>query len=282
MKRALNFLAVEFSLVLSILGTADALRPDAPAGLLPTQSLAEQVRKLETAPTSDFDLRRQVTKATALHHQIDDFIVKQIEAFPSISGSQLQAQLLKIFCPSGATGICDDGVQFVKVFVEEGWGPKTLRRQFVVASQIQNGFMGPEGSLVTIDSYLWDSNTQKARLTSEGGREFNGRTVDFLLLAWYPDASQYWIFVSGPPLGWSGRTYAGQATLYGVGTDSVTTIWKSGSLPDLKIQLNEMGWEASYDDSSRFYNNLPAPAVFDSYKFDYVTHHFQRVIHYRY
>jgi hypothetical protein len=103
------------------------------------------------------------------------------------------------------------------------------------------------------------------------GREFNGRTVVFLLLAWYPDASQYWIFVSGPPLGWSSRAYAGQATLYGVGTDSVTTIWKSGTLPDLKIQLNEMGWEASYDDSSRFYNNLPAPSVFDSYKFDYVT-----------
>jgi hypothetical protein len=77
---------------------------------------------LETAPTSDFDLRRQVTKTTALHHQIDDFIVKQIEAFPSISGSQLQTQLLKIFCPSGATGICDDGIQFVKVFVEEGQG----------------------------------------------------------------------------------------------------------------------------------------------------------------
>ena len=67
-----------------------------------------------------------------------------------------------------------------------------------------------------------------------------------------------------------------------MGTDSVTRIWKSGTLPDLKIQLNEMGWEASYDDTRRFYNNLSAPSVFDSYKFDYVTHHFQRVIHYRY
>jgi hypothetical protein len=281
MKRALIFLAVQFSLVPSILGTANALRPDAPVGLLPTQSLAEQARKLEAAPTSDLDYRRRVAKATALHHQIDDFIVKQIETFPSISSNQLQVQLLKIFCASAAPGICDDSVQFVKVFAE-GWGPKTLRRQFVVASQFPVGFMGPEGSLVTIDSYLWDKSTQKAHLSSEGGREFNGRTVEFSLLAWYPDASQYWIFVSGPPLGWSGRAYAGQATLYGVGTDSVTTIWRSGALANLKIQLNEMGWEASYHDSRRFYNNLPAPSVFDSYKFDYNTHHFQRVIHYRY
>jgi hypothetical protein len=143
---------VQFSLAPSILGTPNALRPDAPVGLLPTQSLTEQARKLEATPTSDFNSRRRVVKATALHQKIDDFIVKQIEAFPSISSNQLQVQVAKIFCASGATGTCDDSIQFVKEFAEEGWGPKTLRRQFVVASQFPLGFMGPKDSLVTMDS----------------------------------------------------------------------------------------------------------------------------------
>jgi hypothetical protein len=50
---------------------------------------------------------------------------------------------------------------------------------------------------------------------------------------------------------------------------------------DLKIQLNDTGWEASCYDSGRFYSNLPAPSILDRYRFGYLTHHFRRVNHSR-
>jgi hypothetical protein len=139
--------------------------------------------------------------------------------------------------------------------------------------------MGERGSLVTVESYVWEKQRQKARMTSRGGSEFDGCYVEFQQLAWYPSDGQYWIFVSGPPLGWSGRAYAGKATLYSVGIDDVHAIWTSGTLPNLRVQKNELGWEASCADYDRFYSNLPNPYVFDVYKFDYDSRNFQRVIH---
>ena len=160
------------------------------------------------------------------------------------------------------------------------WGPATKRRQVVVAYALGLGFMGPNGSLTTIESYLWVN--QKARRVSRGGDELNGRALTFQLLAWYPAAEEYWILASGATYGWSGRAFPGRAMLYRVGIDGVVAAWDTQTLPNLKVQRNELGWEATYADRDRFYNNLPEPYVLDVYRFDYEARRFKRIIHRRY
>jgi hypothetical protein len=253
----------------------------AQTGLLPTQVLARQVQALATAPETNEDQSHRIARAKVIRDRISDFIVRQLEALPSIPSDELQRQLQSIVCTPGLTHPCDEDHSTSKVFTDI-WGPKEERRQVVVAYQLNLGFMGAGGSLVTLENYVWDKATQKAQMTTRGGREFDGRYVEFQQLVWYPSENQYWIFVSGPPLGWSGRAYAGSGTLYSVGIDEVRAIWTSGILPNLKVQKNELGWEASYADYDRFYKNLPEPYVFDVYKFDYDARNFQRVIHYRY
>ncbi len=279
MNRTQVLVTAQCSLLFAVMSVALAEVPNAPSGLLPTQALARQARELQSAPISEEDNQRRVIQAKVLRHRISNFIVQQLEALPSISGSQLQAQLQEILC-SPDISPCEGSYSSPKVFAVDPWGPKAQQRQVIVAYEISLGFMGPNGTLVTIESYVWHKDSQKAERTSHGGSEFDGRRVKFELLTWYPN--EYWIFASGPPLGWSGRAYAGQATLYCVGIDSVSTVWKSGILPNLTVQRNELGWEANYADRDRFYGNLPAPWVFDVYKFNYDTRHYQRVIHYRY
>jgi hypothetical protein len=280
MKRKLVSILALLSFPLALVSASYAEVPSAKVGLLPTQALARQVQALKHVPDSDADVRRRVLLGKAVRGRIDEFIVRQLESLPSISGDQLQHQLQDIVC-TGGTYPCEGDDATPKVFTE-GWGSKTERRQVVVAYVLYLGFMGERGSIVTVESYVWEKQSQKARMTSRGGSEFDGRYVEFQQLAWYPSDGKYWLFVSGPPLGWSGRAYAGKATLYSVGIDDVHTIWTSGTQPNLRVRKNELGWEASYANYDRFYSNLPKPYVFDVYKFDYDSRNFQRVIHYLY
>jgi hypothetical protein len=280
MERTLVSILALLSFPLALVSASYVEVPAAKVGLLPTQALARQVRALQRVPDSDADVRRRVLLGKAVRDRVDEFIVRQLESLPSISGDQLQHQLQNIVCTED-THPCDENYSTPKVFTE-GWGSKTERRQVVVAYVLYLGFMGPRGSIVTVESYVWEKQSQKARMTSRGGSEFDGRHVEFQQLAWYPSDGQYWIFVSGPPLGWSGRAYAGKATLYSIGIEDVHAIWTSGTQPNLRVRKNELGWEASYANYDRFYNNLPKPYVFDVYKFDYDSRNFQRVIHYPY
>jgi hypothetical protein len=281
MKRTSILIPVVLITTLSFADTSRAAVSAARTGLLPTQMLARQVQALATVPETDADQRRRIAQGKAVRDRISDFIVRQLDALPSISSYELQHQLQSIVCTPGLTRPCSEDYSTPKVFTDI-WGPKEERRQVVVAYLLYLGCMGERGSLVTLENYVWEKGSQKARMTTRGGSEFDGRYVEFQQFEWYPSDNQYWIFVSGPPLGWSGRAYAGSGTLYSVGMDQVRAIWTSGTLPNLRLQKNELGWEASYADSDRFYNNLPEPYVFDIYKFDYDSRKFQRVIHYRY
>ena len=268
MKRTFVSLLALLSLSLGLVCVSHAEVPAARGGLLPTQALARQVRALQVELDSDENASMRVLKGKAVRNYIGEFIVRQLELTPSISGDELQRQLQSI-------------IPEFRVFTG-GWGSKTERRQVVVAYELDLGFYGDRGSLVTVESYVWERQSQKARMTSRGGSEFDGRDVEFEQLTWYPFDDQYWIFISGAPRGWSGRAYAGRATLYSVGIDNVHAIWTSGIKPNLRVQKNELGWEASYADEDRFYKNLPKPYVFDVYKFDSDSRVFQRVIHYSY
>jgi hypothetical protein len=281
MKRTLVTILALLCFPLALVSTSYAEVPTANVGLLPTQALARQVQALQGGADGDADVRRRVLQAKAVRDHIGEFIVRQLELLPSISGDQLQHQLQNIVCTPEGKHSCEGSYTTPKVFTE-GWGSKTERRQVVVAYLLYLGFMGARGSLVTVESYVWEQQSQKARMTSRGGSEFDGRSVEFQQFVSFPSDGQYWIFVSGPPLGWSGRAYAGKATLYSVGIDDVHAIWTSGTQPNLRVQKNELGWETSYADSDRFYRDLPNPYVFDVYKFDYDSRNFQRVIHYRY
>jgi hypothetical protein len=174
---------------------------------------------------------------------------------------------------------CDDALDVPKVFASD-WGPNADQRQIVVGYWLSLGAMG--ATLVTLESYVWDKDGNKVHRTSRGGGELKGCRAGFQQLAWYPTTDEYWIMVSGIPLGWSGRTYGGKAFLYSVRIDRVRLVWASGDLPSLRVQTNELGWEASYADADSFYGNLPNPNVFDVYKFNYDAHTFERVIRYRY
>ena len=244
-------------------------------GLLPTEILAKEVRALADL-RDEFPERQR--RGNAVRRDIGNFILRQLEAMPAISERQLRGQLQSILCAKEDEE-CVNGKRPPDVFAES-FGPNTERRQVVVTYALYLGFMGPGGTLTTIESYVWEK--QKARMTSRGGQEFDGRNVNFDLLTRYPEEKEYWIFASGPPSGWSGRAFSGQAILYRVGIDRVVPMWQSRNLPNLVVHRNELGWEMTYEDRNRFYNNLPEPHVFDVYMLDYNARNYHRVIHYRY
>jgi hypothetical protein len=247
-----------------------------PSSLLPTSPLAAQVRRVAKPIGSQNEVETHRRMARTVRGQITAFVIHQLEVMPAISALELQQQLRRVLCVNNSEQ-CGTGNNPPNVFAEP-WGPKTDRRQIVIAYLLDLGFIS--GSDSVIESYEW--NDGKARLAAEGGEDMNGRQLTFKRLAWYPDDEEYWILASGPTYGWSGRAFPGRAVLYRVGVNTgIRALW-SRSLPNLKVQLNELGWEASYVDRERFYHDLPKPSVFDVYRFDYAKRQFSRVIHYTY
>jgi hypothetical protein len=247
-------------------------------GLLPTGTLSRQVQELREPAKNAAGITRKRREALVVRDRISDFIVQQLETMPSITAGQLQTQLRSFICVDPDSK-CEDCHRSPYVYAAD-WGPKTVRRQVVVAYQLDLGFNGPKSTIVTIDNYIWEQG--KARHTSRGGSALNGRQIEFQEVAWYPERNEYWILASGPTMGWSGRAFPGRAIIFQVGIDKIDPVWNTKTLPNLTAEKNELGWEATYADKERFYNNLPKPYVFDVYSLDYLHRTFRRVIHYRY
>lgn len=268
-----------FSLALLLCISTPVSSPAASQMLLPTAPLAREVQQLTAHRPEDPDLPSRRRKATAVRDEINAFIIRQLEVMPSISAQQLQRQLDKIFC-ADAPNQCDPCNSPPYVFAAD-WGSKTLRRQIVVASQITAGFMGPGGTITSIDIYVWESG--KARRSATGGAEFDGYVADFQKVAWHPDSDEYWILVWGSLQGSSGRGISGRAAVYRAGIDSVKTVWLEQQLLNVSAQSNRLGWEVSYADAHAQYEARPGPSltVFDVYAFDYERRSFSRVVHYQ-
>src|ERR1700733_4367258 len=117
-----------------------AEQPDHP--LLPTAVLAREIRALQGPHDGmSIDARSLATRVANIRRDVGNFIVRQIEAYPSISECDLQKQLASAFAIdedgcSGQSG--DDGAP--RVFAEPG-GAASMRRLFVV-SYFWFGFYG--------------------------------------------------------------------------------------------------------------------------------------------
>jgi hypothetical protein len=137
--------------------------------LLSTSSLAKKVRATarllsDSPPGTTAETRRR--GGNRLRDEISQFIVAQVEAMPSISQQQLRDQLRKVLSP----GVPDTDVESAcdrppYVFANV-WGGTKGTSQFVIAYQLALGFMGPQSSIIVIESYTRDNNSETVRRTS--------------------------------------------------------------------------------------------------------------------
>lgn len=235
--------------------------------------LAAKVHQLAALRDEAVSVRQ--AEARRVDAQIADWLMAAIQRTPSITAKELQTSIDAIVGQNSD----DDGVQ-PKVFAQ-GWGTGTSKRTIVLAYMLDLGCMGQGCTFVRIESFVWEKQTGKVHSASKGGATLNGRRIAFQLITQYADRDEYWIMASGPPTGWSGRTFSGRAVLYRVNSTEVQSIWDRTS-SGLTVQKNELGWEANYAVQDRFYMNKPNPYVFDVYALDWQKHSFSRVIHHRY
>ena len=245
---------------------------------LPTHELSREVRTLTAPLKSSLQLQERQRDGNRVRDHISEFIVRQLEAMPAISQRQLRTQLYKILC-SGAVDECDACTGPPYAFAAD-WGPKTTRRQVVVVYVLSLGFIGPNGTLTVVETYLWEKG--KANRSSGGGSEFDGYISNFQQVGWHPDTEEYWVLAWGTLEGSSGRGLSGRAAVYRVAADSVKTVWFAPLLLNVSAQRNAVGWEVNYADKDRLYENDPHPWVLDIYSFDYAGRTYSRVVRYQY
>lgn len=248
--------------------------------LLPTASLAKQVRSLTTLLSDSplgatMESRRKA--GFAVRDRISQFVVDQIEAKPDITRAQLLAQLRAILCTS-AGQVCDcDHPPYI--FLNSSWGATKAAWHFVVAYQMSLGFMGNKGDITTIESY--ESENGKARRVAHGGDEFDGYVVNFQMVQQFYDPWEVWVLAWGTVQGASGRGLSGRATVYRAGTDAVKIAWDDARTVNVTAQRNALGWEIGYADRELLYGNDPKPYFFDVYEIDYAKRTLSRVVHYQ-
>lgn len=248
--------------------------------LLPTSGLSAEVRNLSsTWQSGNRSIGEQRKRARALRDRISQFVVSQLESKPSISARELQTQLRAVFDlePWNNCNVCNDPPYVWAT----AWGSKTTHRQIVVAYDLSLGFMGPQSSLATIESYSWENGS--ARRTSRGGSELDGYVNNFDSIAWHPDTNEYWILAWGQASGASGRGLHGRALLYRVAEEKVEPVWRSSlKLDNVVARQNEAGWELTYADHDLLYSDDPHPHFIDVYSFDWTARTFRRIVHQRY
>ena len=248
--------------------------PSQPAGgLLPTAPLADEVRAIEDLP--DMDDRRR--RGLQLRDRIGAFIIAQQNAMPSISSSQLRAQLREIVPGCGPTEECSES-RPPHVF-KAVYGPTT--QQVVVAYVIETGTAAGPG-ITVLENYVWDKD-RGARRTARGGNEFDAYGVHFEQVATWPRDYESWVLVWGTVRGASGRGLSGRAAVYRVTSNRVSIVWlRSSNMMNVVAQRIDMGWEVSYYDAKRLYGGLPNPGVLDLYQLDYSNRTHRRILHFAY
>jgi hypothetical protein len=212
----------------------------------------------------------------ALRDTISQFVVDQIAAKPDITKEQLRAQIAAILCTN--PNIDCDCNHPPYVFANAWLGPRG-KSQFVIAYQLSLGFMGPNGSITVLESYLVGDG--KPRRSARGGGEFDGYVANFQMVQQFYDPPEIWVLTWGMVEGASGRGLHGRATVYRMRTDDVTAAWDDDKEDNLTAQSNAIGWEVRYADPDLLYGSDPKPYFFDVYKVEYPSRTFSRVIHFR-
>jgi hypothetical protein len=250
--------------------------------LLSTTVLTRQIHALEGPqdgmPTDPSALKLRVT---TMRHDIGNFVIRQIGAYPSISACDLQKQLDSVFAEQDdccARLASASGAPHV--FVNSS-GPKTIQRVFVVTYS-WFGFYGKAGSQTVLECYVWEPDRDAHLAAGLVPASFSGLLTNTGDLSWFPNLDRYWILVSGTAGGASGRVLPGSAAVFEIGPDRVRTVWTAPlgignvvahPLPD------SHRWEIQYADTKRFYSNLPKASFLDIYQVDYTSRAFHRLVH---
>jgi hypothetical protein len=250
--------------------------PSQPAGaLLPTAALAREVRALQD--WTDVDGPRP--RGYQLRKRISVFIVDQLNAMPSISSSQLRAQLRAIVPACLPSEVC--GESRPPYVFKPAWGPKVEHIQVVVAYVIETGTAAGPG-ITVLENYVWEKD-RGTRRTARGGSEFDAYGIYLEQVMWWPQDNEYWVLVWGTLRGASGRGLSGRAAVYRVAVDGVSIVsLRSSKMVNVVAQKNDIGWEVNYDDPERLYGGLPNARVLDVYKLGFTSRTHQRVVHYTY
>lgn len=269
------FAIVNALLLIPAVSPLGAQEPD--HALLPASSLAREIGALQSlranAPIDAVTMKRRVAR---IREVIGNFVVRQIEAYPSISKEGLQKQLGSAFAGS-LTG----GVSGPRVFAEPS-GPKAIHRDFVITYG-WFAFYGKGGSETILESYVWDQGRGALRGAGMVASFFSGYLTEQEEVCWFRNPSAYWLLVSGQVGGASGRVLGGSAAVFEISAEQVKTVWTAPArVGNVSAYVPSSGvprWEIEYVDANKFYSGIPHARLLDVYRVDYDKRTFRRLIH---
>jgi hypothetical protein len=272
--------------VLLFAGTCVAA-PEPPSNkLLSTALLARDVRTLpDTVRALQGPNLTAAAKApfAKVQSKIGSFIIRQIEAYPSISECDLQKQLATAFAVKGdgCGGWQESDNSVPRVFASP-WGDKTGRRVIVVAYCIWLGFYGTGGYETVLESYIWEPGGGVRRGASLVPPSLSGIASEMEEVCWFADPDRVWVLASGVMSGSSGRTIGGTAAVFEIGPEGGTRVWSAPpSIGNVSAHAHSLDqrWEIEYVDTKRFYAGLPKATLLDIYQIDGSAHTYRRVVH---
>jgi len=254
--------------------------------LLSTKALAHDIRVLQS-PMDDADVnpRADRPRVAALRRKVGDFIILQIEAYPSISPCELEKQLALAFAVEdqgcGETLDREEGVP--RVFAPS-WGPKSTQRNFAVVYSWWASY-GGNGSQTILESYVWEKDQRVHRAAASVPASFAGMLLrQAQEVCWFPDPDRYWVLLSESVGGGSGRVIGGTASVVEIGPDQIRTIWNAppgiGNL-EAYAMLPSLRWEIEYADVQEVYADQPKAYRLEIYQVDFERHAFHRLAYLR-
>ena len=93
------------------------------------------------------------SRVTTMRRDMGNFVVRQIDAYPSISACELQKQLDNVFADQDNCCARLAGEPGPPSVFANSWGRKTVQRVFVVTYS-WFGFYGKTGSQTVLESYV--------------------------------------------------------------------------------------------------------------------------------
>jgi hypothetical protein len=264
------------SAIVLIVGVSPAGAQQPDHTLLPTATLAREIGRLQ-GPKADarIDVDALKVRVASMRQVVGNFIVRQIQAYPSISKEDLQKQLGSAFASSNGW------ISGPRVFAEPS-GPKTTHRDFAITYG-WFGFYGKGGSETIIESYVWDQGRRALLGAGMVPPFFSGFLTEQEEVCWFSNPNTYWILVSGEVGGASGRVLGGSAAVVEISAEHVKTVWTApsgiGNVNAYVPSSSFPRWELEYVDAKRFYSGLPNARLLDVYQIAYDKRTFRRLIH---
>ncbi|HMC58437.1 MAG TPA: hypothetical protein VKJ01_04515 [Candidatus Solibacter sp.] len=264
-------------LLLTEVGSTSLRAEDADHTLLSTAALAREIAALQ-GPKADMrtDAGFLQSRVAKMRRVVGAFIIRQVEAYQTISPEDLQRHLRSAF-----GGTLSGWISGPRVIAESA-GPRTTHRTFVIAYGWY-GFYGKGGSETILESFVWDQGRGAHLGAGLVPVAFSGFLTEQEAVCWFPDPSTYWVLVSGQVGGASGRVLRGAAAVFEISPEQVKTVWTAppgiGNVSAYVPLSGVPRWEIEYVDAKKFYSDLPNSRLLDVFQVDYAKRTFRRLIH---